>query len=134
MIRLASKGLVSGVDSPIVGVVRWIEDGELLGVFRTRTDALCEGGLPAAVVCRAGVSIPLRSGLADLPRVTVPEAIQPLITGDVVALHESGRVDTMFRSDSLHNSLFVTEQCNSYCLMCSQPPRRVDDLEHFLTL
>jgi His-Xaa-Ser system radical SAM maturase HxsC len=134
MIRLSSKGLTAGVDGSIVGVVRWIEEGDLLGVFRSRAEAFGEGGVPAALVCRAGVSIPESNGLAGLPRVTVPETIQPLLTGDVVALHESGRVDTMYRSDSLHNSLFVTEQCNSYCLMCSQPPRRVDDLEYFLTL
>jgi His-Xaa-Ser system radical SAM maturase HxsC len=28
---------------------------------------------------------------------------------------------------SAHNSFLVTEQCNHYCLMCSQPPRNVDD-------
>src|SRR5208282_1982104 len=26
-----------------------------------------------------------------------------------------------------HNSFLVTERCNHYCLMCSQPPRDVDD-------
>lgn len=40
----------------------------------------------------------------------------------------------MFRGASAHNSLFVTEQCNSYCIMCSQPPRPIDDIPHFLTL
>jgi His-Xaa-Ser system radical SAM maturase HxsC len=46
--------------------------------------------------------------------------------GDVVALGE-GRLRSLYRADSDHNSLLLTERCNHYCLMCSQPPRRVDD-------
>jgi hypothetical protein len=47
--------------------------------------------------------------------------------GDVVALNPSGRVRTLYRRRSASNSLFATERCNSFCLMCSQPPRNVDD-------
>lgn len=46
---------------------------------------------------------------------------------DVVCLAEDGRFRSLFRSDSDHNSILLTEQCNNYCLMCSQPPKRVDD-------
>ena len=44
------------------------------------------------------------------------------------------RVDTdrnsvraIYRVNATANFLFVTEQCNSYCLMCSQPPRDIND-------
>ena len=47
--------------------------------------------------------------------------------GDVVLVSPNGHVRTVFRPDSAHNVLFMTERCNSYCLMCSQPPRDVDD-------
>src|SRR3569623_321336 len=48
--------------------------------------------------------------------------------GDVVELiPERGRVRTRYRRGANANTLFATERCNSYCLMCSQPPRRVDD-------
>lgn len=46
---------------------------------------------------------------------------------DVVSLSEDGRIRSIFRADSDHNSILLTEQCNNYCLMCSQPPKRVDD-------
>jgi His-Xaa-Ser system radical SAM maturase HxsC len=134
MIRLSSRGIVEGVDTPIVGVVRWIRNGDLLAVFKSRADALGDTREAAALVCRVGVTVPDSDGLTFLPRLTVPDEIQPLADGDVVALQPYGRIDTMFRSNSLHNTLFITEQCNSYCLMCSQPPRRVDDLDHFLML
>lgn len=49
-------------------------------------------------------------------------------SSDVVRLNPvGGEVRTLFRSDSDHNSILVTEQCNSFCLMCSQPPRKIDD-------
>jgi His-Xaa-Ser system radical SAM maturase HxsC len=46
---------------------------------------------------------------------------------DVIALG-NGRVRSLFRANSVHNSILLTEQCNNYCLMCSQPPKQVDDL------
>ena len=27
------------------------------------------------------------------------------------------------------NTLFVTEQCNNRCIMCCQPPKRVNDID-----
>ena len=27
------------------------------------------------------------------------------------------------------NTLFVTEQCNNRCVMCCQPPKRVNDID-----
>jgi MoaA/NifB/PqqE/SkfB family radical SAM enzyme len=44
----------------------------------------------------------------------------------------SGFVRTLYRPDSDHNVLFVTERCNSNCLMCSQPPRDRDDTDALL--
>jgi len=53
---------------------------------------------------------------------------------DVVALSPTGHVRTVYRPDSDHNTLFITERCNSNCLMCSQPPKDHDDTEHFLAI
>jgi His-Xaa-Ser system radical SAM maturase HxsC len=51
-----------------------------------------------------------------------------LAEGDVLGLdHSSGKFRTLFRRNSAHNSFLVTERCNNYCLMCSQPPKDVDD-------
>ena len=41
---------------------------------------------------------------------------------------------TLYRPYSGHNVLFMTERCNSNCLMCSQPPRDYDDVNHFLQI
>ena len=34
-----------------------------------------------------------------------------------------------FDINSNDNTLFVTEQCNNHCLMCCQPPKRIEDIE-----
>jgi His-Xaa-Ser system radical SAM maturase HxsC len=48
-------------------------------------------------------------------------------SGDVVSIDRRGHVRTQYREASKHNALFVTDRCNSYCLMCSQPPKKVDE-------
>ncbi|AGH97688.1 His-Xaa-Ser system radical SAM maturase HxsC [Micavibrio aeruginosavorus] len=48
--------------------------------------------------------------------------------GDVIRFKPSnGQVSVLYRRGANANSLFVTERCNSKCLMCSQPPRDDDD-------
>ena len=33
----------------------------------------------------------------------------------------------MYRRESAFNTMLLTERCNSYCIMCSQPPKPGDD-------
>src|SRR5581483_10208913 len=60
--------------------------------------------------------------------VAVPESLDYLDDGDLIALvPRTNRFRVVFRPKSNHNSFFITERCNHYCLMCSQPPRDIDD-------
>lgn len=53
------------------------------------------------------------------------DAIRPR---DVILCREgSPRLNLLYRRGSNSNCLFITEQCNSRCLMCSQPPKDEDD-------
>lgn len=62
------------------------------------------------------------------PCVVLPPELQYVDEEDVVRIDpQRGRVDVLYRRWSEHNSLLVTERCNSRCLMCSQPPRHKDD-------
>lgn len=48
--------------------------------------------------------------------------------GDIVDFDPArGKATVLFRESDVHHSLFLTNRCNSYCLMCSQPPTRQDD-------
>ncbi len=53
--------------------------------------------------------------------------VDHLDDGDVVGINPNGFVRTLYRKGSRHNTILVTDQCNSYCLMCSQPPKPRDD-------
>lgn len=46
---------------------------------------------------------------------------------DIVRIFANNSINVLFRASSHQNSLLVTEQCNHYCLMCSQPPKNIDD-------
>jgi len=52
--------------------------------------------------------------------------------GDVVAVDPNGFVRALYRRASPHNFILVTEQCNSLCLMCSQPPKAIDDSDRLV--
>ena len=48
--------------------------------------------------------------------------------GDIVRLSADRQtIRVLFRASSPNNSILLTEQCNHYCLMCSQPPKAADD-------
>ncbi len=68
-------------------------------------------------------------GANELPNVMVlPSRFGYLRDGDVIGLRsKAGRFRALYRRNSQHNSFLVTERCNHYCLMCSQPPRDIDD-------
>ena len=51
-----------------------------------------------------------------------------LCAGDVIASNGVGSTSTvLYRESDVHHALFLTTRCNSYCLMCSQPPTPGDD-------
>jgi len=53
---------------------------------------------------------------------------------DVVLITPKGNINTLYRYKSNHNSLFITDRCNSNCLMCSQPPKDIDDLDYYFNI
>ncbi|WP_242596970.1 His-Xaa-Ser system radical SAM maturase HxsC [Rhodocyclus gracilis] len=66
------------------------------------------------------------SGLPDV--YLLPEEYFYLEDGDIVRLSPKGeRISILFRKNSPSNSIMLTERCNNFCLMCSQPPKRTND-------
>lgn len=60
--------------------------------------------------------------------VVLDRSLYVLNEGDVIRLDpQDGSVKVLYRRDAAFNALLVTERCNSFCLMCSQPPRNIDD-------
>ena len=78
----------------------------------------------AGVVARHDI-VDAPGGGIVVDSIETQDAIAP---GDVVRLSEgSSRVSILYRRGSNSNTLLATERCNSFCVMCSQPPREVDD-------
>lgn len=64
---------------------------------------------------------------AGIPAVRV-QSTEEYREGYIVTIEPgSGFIRTIFRPESPHNTIFTTDRCNSNCIMCSQPPKEVDD-------
>lgn len=51
-----------------------------------------------------------------------------LQVGDVVSASSDSRfLQVLYRETDLHHTIFITNRCNSLCIMCSQPPTPQDD-------
>lgn len=69
-------------------------------------------------------------GTPAIPSVQLLRESDHLRHGDIVVLEgASGVVRSLYRPYEGHHHLFVTERCNSNCLMCSQPPKDRDDVD-----
>jgi His-Xaa-Ser system radical SAM maturase HxsC len=64
----------------------------------------------------------------DLAATKLAADFDYLGNNDIVKISDDfTHIAVMYRASSKHNSFLVTEQCNHYCLMCSQPPKKIDD-------
>lgn len=132
MIRLNAVGTAAGIEDTFVGrltsnpsrpEILLITEPRDLGGRRLRD--------PITLTTSDAEAESSREAAGRFVRV---DSLSHLEASDIVAVHPSGRIDTLFRVASPNNSLFVTERCNSRCLMCSQPPRLVDDIDYFVAL
>lgn len=58
----------------------------------------------------------------------LPSQLWHLECGDIVRLNTiAWTVRVLYRIQSTNNYFLMTERCNSYCVMCSQPPRDIND-------
>ena len=137
MIPLTTNGHSTGFQRSVVARVARNPEGDRT---RRNTAAIVTDTAPVdwngLADYRAVVStLPLSKLSEELLSTGIPvihsaKSIDHLKSGDVVTLFpHSGLVRTVFRPDSVHNFLFATQRCNSFCLMCSQPPVDRDDSE-----
>lgn len=60
--------------------------------------------------------------------IRLSDEVSHIDVGDIVAVErDSGRVRILFMARAEHHSFLVTEQCDNFCVMCSQPPRKIND-------
>ena len=62
------------------------------------------------------------------PTLRLDPELAHIDAGDVIYVRGDGRrVTVLWKNSATHNGLLLTEQCDNYCLMCSQPPKERDD-------
>lgn len=62
------------------------------------------------------------------PTLRLPEPLSHVAPDDVLIVASDGsQVAVAWKATAAHNSLLLTERCEHFCLMCSQPPKERDD-------
>jgi len=117
--------------APHVQILRVTERQDLHHTVRAQHALLVAGEVSPEMARGFGAVLARGDGSPPscaVPVVQLPVALSYLGEDDVVRVDgKRGRVDTLFRRWSKHNTLLLTERCNSYCVMCSQPPKAEDD-------
>jgi His-Xaa-Ser system radical SAM maturase HxsC len=115
----------SGTEPYLITVTR---NTALPAVLRNRhailaTDSKLPEGFRAVLTGEPAAQYPSGSDVFQLGA-----EYEYLSEGDIVRLDPvRGYFRSEFRRASPHNTILLTEQCNHYCLMCSQPPKAIDD-------
>jgi His-Xaa-Ser system radical SAM maturase HxsC len=82
--------------------------------------------LVEAGISGLSAALPDRNAPCGLPVVALDTS--QIQIGDVVAVTPGQNfVQVLYRETDRHHTVFLTNRCNSNCVMCSQPPTKVDD-------
>jgi len=151
MLKLIGRADASGLTGPVNGDVWRVCLPEEPDIDRGGADAedpakslACllrdgQAALPGyGLYLMAGSGAEIRPGMAGAPSFGKSEIPGPVLrlgpdlahldTGDIIHVPEDGRrVTVLWKNSARHNSLLLTEQCDNYCLMCSQPPKDRED-------
>lgn len=58
----------------------------------------------------------------------LPQDYTYIANDDVIRISkDKSAIRVLHRASSPNNGILITEQCNHYCLMCSQPPKAIND-------
>lgn len=90
-----------------------------------------DGQEPVDVAGYAAIAttVPAPAWNSSVPLVHSLTLAEQMSDGDVVSIAPGGFARILYRRNSPHNFILMTDQCNSFCLMCSQPPKQIDDRE-----
>jgi His-Xaa-Ser system radical SAM maturase HxsC len=127
MIPLRGRAVSTNLSEPLKRRVWLLEDA---GTYTNQRRG-------RALILDSSESVPTGFGLylskggaaaLDGNLVELPAPLHHLGAGDIVSLSADGeRINVLWRANARQNSILLTERCNHYCLMCSQPPKDVND-------
>lgn len=129
MLRLSGTA-ISSWPSGCDALFRLSTNADLPEVLRKQYAFLskCAQNLPAGFAHYFLIGEQVTNLPRNIGRTVLNTEFDYLGDSDIVRLTNDGRMKVLFRAASDHNSILLTEQCNNYCLMCSQPPKRANDI------
>jgi His-Xaa-Ser system radical SAM maturase HxsC len=130
MIPLYGRASATNLAEPLTRRVWQLTDGNGGGRSLHRNALLVDPGLPVP----DGFGLYVARESAEFDRapqnaLQLPDQLRYLRAGDVITVGADGtRIRVLWRTNSTQNSVLLTERCDNYCLMCSQPPKtKADD-------
>jgi len=129
MIHLSGKvEKIGGVES-IKGLLKLSRNPALVPILAKDRGFVLIDGPPQSEF--KAIFLPFASKIipdVNCPVYRLPKELEYLGEDDIVAITpDDSRMRVLYRNNSHQNSILLTERCNHYCLMCSQPPKDVDD-------
>lgn len=122
VIQLRARGFSKGLQKKSIGRVSLvpIEGTERADIFRVIKKGEVFEKLDGYLAALFEEEV---SGIT-CPTVTSYESLDFLKDGYIISVEPTtGFTRILYRQDSPFNTIFVTDNCNSNCLMCSQPPK-----------
>lgn len=126
VIQLRAKGFPHGLRGRTLGRISFVPvpTSERHDIFR----AIRKGETHENLDGYLAVLFETEVGEASCPTVSGYGSFDFLKDGYVVAIDPAtGFTRVVYRPDTRFNTIFATDDCNSNCLMCSQPPKKVDE-------
>lgn len=127
--KLHTYGRAKGIDHSIIGRIRTIDSlvspDEMDAILLWQRQDVPPESLRKVPILTSIV----QPNWNHAPLMHSAYNLESVSDGDVVSLEPNGMVRFLYRRNSPHNTIFATGQCNSFCLMCSQPPTRINDFD-----
>ena len=117
MINLA--GIALNVQYPIVGIVTTTPVNFFMRSERIFVSAKINSSVFGYACCITNQNV------VAIPRGSLIHSvleIETLTDGDIVLVTPEGRINVMYQSCDADHTVFITNRCNSCCIMCPQPP------------
>jgi His-Xaa-Ser system radical SAM maturase HxsC len=129
MIPLRGRAAAVALNESLSRSVWMLVDGAKLQPQRHGRAFLIDqpGDIPDGfALCLGKKGVPVPNDVTNY--IELPAQLGHLEAGDVLSVSPDGeRLRVLWRHRSRQNSILLTERCDHYCLMCSQPPKQRND-------
>jgi His-Xaa-Ser system radical SAM maturase HxsC len=124
MIALHGKTKDLRIDAPLTQLVWRLESADRESGFDFNLRSTSKDSKEIFGLIKSTSQIPK----TNANYIQTPLELDYLKHNDIISLsYTANRINVQWRGNAFTNSLLLTERCDNYCLMCSQPPKTEND-------